>query len=391
MTIDFYWVKAENTRRAPTPEQTLAQRMGHPPWGLQTVSPTQSTARFAAGLKGPFVGLIFDLEFYYSRTCWLNWVEAAAHRKDPDRIFVPLGNQNPAWRQELEVPLYLTLRGVEIASDFVGPQRWVKRRSAVPEEYCVAIVPATILKQIPAPINLGVLPRYWAEKKQELLIFCKGWLHSFNVLADAGKRQDLLAMCRWKGRVLEIGCGTGLMAQHCRELGYDVSWTGVDLNRQSLLKARQSMDLAIQTDVNHGLPIRTDRKFDRVVCADVLEHLAYPWGFLTRLKTWIKPDGLLVASVPNVGHWSIVEDLLCGRWDETPAGILCVSHLRFGTQNSWSRWFRDSGWDILRWEMEKIPLPKTWNRASECFGENFNPESLETVRYRLLAQMAPDR
>ena len=43
----------------------------------------------------------------------------------------------------------------------------------------------------------------------------------------------------------------------------------------------------------------------------------------------LPPGGVVVLSVPNVGHWSVVADLLAGRWDYLPAGLVCVTHLRF--------------------------------------------------------------
>ena len=39
-------------------------------------------------------------------------------------------------------------------------------------------------------------------------------------------------------------------------------------------------------------------------------------------------------SVPNVGHYSVVEDLLAGRWDYLPIGLLCSTHYRFFTRRT---------------------------------------------------------
>ena len=54
------------------------------------------------------------------------------------------------------------------------------------------------------------------------------------------------------------------------------------------------------------------RTFDCVVCGDVLEHLRDPERFLERARDWLSTGGLLVASLPNVRHHSVVTALLEG-------------------------------------------------------------------------------
>ena len=85
----------------------------------------------------------------------------------------------------------------------------------------------------------------------------------------------------------------------------------------------------------------------------------------------------------------MIEDLLDGRWDETPSGLFCINHLRFGTQTSWRRWFEKTGWETVVWQEETVPLPDPWlisrtdNRDCD---RNYNWNSLETIRYRVAAR-----
>lgn len=388
MVIPFFLVKDENDELEEPREQKLARDMGRPPWPLKTLPASQKVSRLAADQEGPLIGIIFDPDFFYSQRCWYGWIRAILKDGAEGKVTVPLGNQNPSWREGLDIPLYLTLRGLESASDFIGPVRWIERKAAKVEDCSVVVMPRAMLRGIPEGLTVGELPAYWALNRQEIHIFCEGWLHSFNAIRDAGRRNDLISMCSWEGMVLELGCDAGLMAETCKGIGSRVSWIGVDLNDKRLVQARFFMDMAVKADINLPLPFSQGTKFDRIVCGDVLEHLPYPWDLLTALRQWMNPDGLLIASVPNVGHWSVVEDLLRGRWDETPSGLFCVSHLRFGTKRSWRRWFEKSGWQIIRWEEEKLSLPDEWV-VSENIGEALpDRESLETVRYRLAAKIA---
>ena len=175
------------------------------------------------------------------------------------------------------------------------------------------------------------------------------------------------------------------MAARCREMDFSGFWVGIDYDQTSLSEAKQHLDLAICADLNAGIPVNRIQQFsfDRVVCGDVLEHLVYPEQVLTEIRRLVSNDVLLIASFPNVGHWSVVADLLAGRWDEAPSGIQCVTHLRFGTRRTWQRLLTASGWCPLTWQREIVSLPQDWDLPAGSSA--YDLESLETVRYRVRA------
>ena len=80
---------------------------------------------------------------------------------------------------------------------------------------------------------------------------------------------------------------------------------------------------------------------------DVLEHLKDPWAILGNIKENLKPDGYVVASIPNIAHGAIRLALLEGRFDYTSLGILDDTHLRFFTRESIFELFRKS-WLLYR-------------------------------------------
>jgi SAM-dependent methyltransferase len=132
------------------------------------------------------------------------------------------------------------------------------------------------------------------------------------------------------GTLLDIGCGrgrTGAMLR--RERGCRV--TGLDLNPVALEAAAAVLDEVIAGDVE-----TTDLggPWDCVLALELLEHLVDPVPFLQRARAALGPGGRLVLSTPNVGHWSVARDLLAGRWDYLPVGLLCASHVRFWTRKT---------------------------------------------------------
>ncbi len=365
-------------------EQQLAREMGAPPYPVQEISDSIPIHAWAETLNVAEVCLLFDPEFWYSSQCWEQWIAAILEEGTDNLINVPLGNQDVSWQAGRDISPYLTLPGLETAATYRGEERWMRGRGQNLLAFCVAVVPISLLKTVPDNLKLGDLPDYWITIGTEVRIFCEGWLHAFNALREAEARDDLIALCQWQGLVLELGCANGLMAKTCKEK-YPVTWLGIDMHNSALKNALPWLDLAIQADIQNPLPFSEETRFNRIVCADVLEHIPYPWELLSRLRQYISSDGFLVASFPNVGHWSIIDDLLAGRWDETPSGILCVTHHRFGTKKTWQGWLEKSGWEVIRWEEEKVPLPSHWEKYH--FGDQvIDYDSLETFRYRILAR-----
>jgi len=144
-------------------------------------------------------------------------------------------------------------------------------------------------------------------------------------------REDILPFldpeCR---EVLEIGCGRGATGAFLQDrIGCRV--TGVELNPVVAREANKHLHRVV---VGDALEVDPGGPFDAVVACELFEHLTEGEAFLNRLRSWLRPGGLAVLSVPNVGHYAIVEDLLAGRWDYLPVGLLCSTHYRFFTRHT---------------------------------------------------------
>ncbi|MFN3480090.1 MAG: class I SAM-dependent methyltransferase [Thermodesulfovibrionales bacterium] len=155
-------------------------------------------------------------------------------------------------------------------------------------------------------------------------------------------------------KVLDIGCARGLLGELIkRERGCEVY--GVELNREIADDAARRLDKVFCMNIeNAELPF--DKDIDVVICADLLEHLIDPWGLLKRIKRWLRDDGIIIASIPNTAHYSIILDLLRGRWDYIPWGLLCISHLRFFTKSTIEDMFARSGYTLMTLKPQDIPL-----------------------------------
>lgn len=149
-------------------------------------------------------------------------------------------------------------------------------------------------------------------------------------------RREILPMLQHgAGSVLDIGCGEGTTAAYLLEHGYCRWAAGIELSGDAAAKARERLDLVITGNIEE-LEFPFDAaSMDLILCLDVLEHLADPWALIDRLTKLLKPGGTILASIPNVRHWSVLLPLIIrGRWEYRPEGILDATHLRFFTRES---------------------------------------------------------
>ena len=95
-------------------------------------------------------------------------------------------------------------------------------------------------------------------------------------------------------RLLDVGCGPGLLLDEARRHGYDV--LGIELSEASLTYARETLKLPVQAT---ALADFADGEFDVVVLADVIEHLDDVPGGLDRCRELLAPGGTLCVVTPD--------------------------------------------------------------------------------------------
>jgi SAM-dependent methyltransferase len=145
------------------------------------------------------------------------------------------------------------------------------------------------------------------------------------------------------GRILEVGCARGRLGHELKRQDPGRYVAGVELDPDAARAARQRLDEVFVLDVQAGTPPIEPGSLDCILFGDVLEHLVDPEDALRRYRELLAPDGLVLASVPNVQHFSIVRNLLRGDFMYQPAGLLDATHLRFFTCMSFAKLMLDAG------------------------------------------------
>lgn len=146
-------------------------------------------------------------------------------------------------------------------------------------------------------------------------------------------------------RILDVGCGAGEFGNALKSRRQVEVW-GVELSQQAADEAQTKLDRVIVGSIDDTLPL-PDGYFDCIVFNDVLEHLVNPWAVLNKIKAFIKPNGHVIASIPNVRYFENVKQLLIHKqWKYEDYGILDKTHLRFFTIASIKEMFITCGYSV---------------------------------------------
>jgi len=152
--------------------------------------------------------------------------------------------------------------------------------------------------------------------------------------------------------VLEVGCSTGYVSSKLKENNCCVY--GIEMEPEAARATRKHCEDVINADIEkiEKLPYSPEQ-FDAILFGDVLEHMRNPEAVLKKLKPYLKNEGFIVVSLPNIAYWSIRLKILMGKFEYTQHGIMDSTHLRFFNYKSAKKLLEDSGYRII--EQDYVP------------------------------------
>lgn len=185
-------------------------------------------------------------------------------------------------------------------------------------------------------------------------------------------RFDIIDLIEPKNKkILDIGCAMGKTSFELKKRGASFV-AGVELSEKIGLEASKILDKVILGDIEKiDLPFESEY-FDYIIYGDVLEHLTDPWFILSKNSKYLKKNGFVIASIPNVRHYSIIKDLVFkGKWPYVEEGIICKSHLRFFTLSEIKDLFAGSGYKITEIK-RNLSVTKAIANINRVFRYAFN-------------------
>jgi 2-polyprenyl-6-hydroxyphenyl methylase/3-demethylubiquinone-9 3-methyltransferase len=193
------------------------------------------------------------------------------------------------------------------------------------------------------------------------------------IAAEFGR--DLTALRPFEGlRILDIGCGGGLLSEPMARLGADV--VGADAAERNISVARihaEQSGLAIDYRATTAEALaEAGERFDAVLNMEVIEHVADPAAYLRACHDLMKPGGLMVTSTINRNPKSFLVAIIGAeqvmRW--LPRGT--HDWAKFITPDELFALIRDANLDpVDRKGFVFNPLLWTWSVSAKDLSVNY--------------------
>jgi 2-polyprenyl-3-methyl-5-hydroxy-6-metoxy-1,4-benzoquinol methylase len=169
-------------------------------------------------------------------------------------------------------------------------------------------------------------------------------------------------------RVLDVGCGSGVVSDFLASRGANV--TGIDGDESSITYARRTFHRE-NLSFEQGL---VDKEFpakgqiDKIYCLEVIEHLYQEQGFalLQAFHSCLAPEGRLYLTTPNYrSAWPVIEWLMDAL--KLAPQMAGHQHVAFYGPRSLARLCESAGFEIEKMATTSLAAPwiapLSWNLA----------------------------
>ena len=158
------------------------------------------------------------------------------------------------------------------------------------------------LGNIPADLNRYYPAQYYSVARSE------------NELAHWSTREqykiDLVRRFKDRGRLIEVGPGSGGFCYLAKKAGFQV--TAIEIDRRSSEFLAQELKIDVVNSADEADALKNVSTADVIAMWHVIEHLVDPWTMFDIAAAKLKPGGILVVAAPNPAALQFA--LLGARW-----------------------------------------------------------------------------
>jgi len=169
-------------------------------------------------------------------------------------------------------------------------------------------------------------------------------------------------------RILDLGCGDGVLTQKIAQSGACV--VGIDASEQLIASARgRGLDVRL----GRGEALGFDREFDAVFSNAALHWMTEPRAVINGVHRALKPDGRFVAEFGGHGNVAAIVTALIALADRYGIDDRLTRPWFFPTAEEYAAMLKDGGFDVERIELIPRPtrLPGGLGAWLETFREPF--------------------
>ena len=150
---------------------------------------------------------------------------------------------------------------------------------------------------------------------------------------------DKITSYKKTGKVLDIGCSSGILLQLLKNKGFDVY--GIEPDKKAYLTASKKFKAKIFFGFLEGFAKKTKNKFDIIIYNHVLEHIDDVLNEIKLSKSILNKNGILTIGVPNTGN--IIFSLRKKYWES----LMPNEHIWHFSTEYLVNLLKDQGFKIL--------------------------------------------
>jgi len=154
-------------------------------------------------------------------------------------------------------------------------------------------------------------------------------------------------------RILEVGIANGYIGKNLSQCNFEI--IGIEKDKDSAGEAAEYYRKIFILDLDKEDLPRLE-PFDFIILFDILEHLYEPDRTLKKVLYFLKDNGQVIISIPNIANWAIRLRLLFGNFNYSDKGILDRSHLRFFTLKTARQFIQEANLKIIHSDFTSIPF-----------------------------------
>ena len=176
---------------------------------------------------------------------------------------------------------------------------------------------------------------------------------------------DMLGRHLYGGRVVDVGCSTGLLVRMLCDRGYEAE--GVELNEHSAAWGVDRYKVCIHTQPLQACEFRA-QSLDAVFMTDVLEHTEHPGQFLRDVGRLLVPGGFAVVTFPDISsvesrYQFLLSRLLRRDWVWSSCHI--PLHVWEFSRRTAEACFADAGFRVVEFRRSQLPREENGSSALE--------------------------
>jgi len=179
-------------------------------------------------------------------------------------------------------------------------------------------------------------------------------------ITDFKKGLDLIESYRSPGRLLDIGCATGVFLALAKKRGWDV--VGVDVSEFAAKFVSEKFGFKCYAGSIKDADF-PDASLDVITLWDVIEHFEDPLEELKEIRRILADDGILLFDTPNEESFMRLMAHVCykstaGKFQYPVKKLYHEFHLFYYSQQTLNLLFNKAGFQIVEFRKKTIPVVK---------------------------------